>query len=369
MFSDLAPIGWIRSLAERRQSAALVVVFVLAVVKMSPPISGCAEQSRAAEAPQQADVKNRATLPAVVQRVLAWFPSDTETIVVANSLKLVPSNIIPDDTAGLGPIDFNAVQFRLAVGELAVLKKGKYLIPFAGRKLALALSGGRNFEFVSAFGSHRSEGCGVLLFEEKLGDLPIKEWLAMLRDDAAAVKRIAGREVFVFPSTVVMESVFEPHPWQGTYVTMLSPEVVLCATSDKFLEQLLIRADVLSVNRALPDTLPIWSQVDFAAPTWLLRHVPKINDKRTVESVGYSMEMDRVRVVYNPLPNQRDKLERVVRARWQPKKVALRSELEKPPDGSIVVYSQTQNLDAATAFFLYLNLYWLEGEFGETSPD
>jgi hypothetical protein len=75
------------------------------------------------------------------------------------------------------------------------------LKPLRDRKIQCVVSGARNFEGVSKMGSLRSENCSMIVFERDLGDASA-EWTASLRKGAQSVRRLAGREVFVFPSGV-----------------------------------------------------------------------------------------------------------------------------------------------------------------------
>jgi hypothetical protein len=125
----------------------------------------------------------------------------------------------------------------------------------AGSKVVLALRGARNLDIVSSFGSLRSEGCAVIVFENNLDDIA-KGWLGTVRDGSKEVRRIGNRDVFVFPSTTVMEPWFEQKPWQGTFIVVVQPNTLLCATSDRYLKDVLGRLDAKSVGRAPTHDLP-----------------------------------------------------------------------------------------------------------------
>jgi hypothetical protein len=111
---------------------------------------------------------------------------------------------------------------------------------------------------------------------------------------------LVGREVFVFPSVTAMEPWVKPAPWQGTYLVLLKPNTVLCATSDRYLETVLRRVDQAPEVRALADSLPEWKHVDFDAPAWMLRHVPRGgNGSHPIGATG-AFTRDRFRLVYVP---------------------------------------------------------------------
>src|SRR6185312_15009286 len=119
------------------------------------------------------------------------------------------------------------------------------------------------------------ENCAIIVFEEGLGDAG-REWTEALRERAVAVHTRVGREVFVFPRRGA--------PCQDIDLVLLAPDTVLCATGHRYLEALLRRADAIPTSRALPDDLPEWKRVDFAAPVWMLRHIPE--DAGKTRAVG-----------------------------------------------------------------------------------
>jgi hypothetical protein len=187
----------------------------------------------------------------------------------------------------------------LAIGDLDQVDGGKHAKPLRGRKIEHIVSGARSFEGVSSFGGLRSEGCAILIFENDLGEAA-REWTESLRKGARAVRALVGREVFVFPSVTVMEPWVKQAPWQGTYLVLLKPNTVLCATSDRYLESVLRRVDQAPEVRALPDGLPEWKHVDFDAPAWMLRHVPRSGNGSHPIGVTAAFTRDRFRLVYVP---------------------------------------------------------------------
>src|SRR5260370_16841004 len=52
------------------------------------------------------------------------------------------------------------------------------------------------------------------------------------------VRKMAGREVFVFPSTVVGEPWTKHQPWEGTFLVLLRPDTLLCARSEEHTSEL-----------------------------------------------------------------------------------------------------------------------------------
>ena len=304
-------------------------------------------------------------LPPHVEHVLRWLPEDTETLIVARSV-ILPV-LVPDRT-----YTWQDVGTWLAFGEWDLVGGGKLSKPLQGRKMACVIHGAKNFESVSSFGSLRSESCSIIVFEADLGDAA-REWTEGLRKEAKAVRTLVGREVFVFPSTTEMEPWVKETMWQGTYFVLLNPNTLLCASSDRFLESLLRRIDDVPGARALPGDLPEWKYVDFDAPVWMLRHLPKVG--RRIHTVGATatFQRDGFRVVYVPKIGSDQNLE-WIKGNWEdclPKqgpddqKSRDRLRIGRPSDGTVVV-SCGGRLNPEDPlpeqFGLCLRLYWLQGQ-------
>jgi hypothetical protein len=212
--------------------------------------------------------REKADLPAAVERVLACLPENTETIVVAQSFKIEGPRKqgVPSD------LDWPGLQ-SLSLGDLPLLEEDTGLNQLIGRTVAVAVNAGRDFEVVSSFGSLRYEGCSVIRFQESLPDAG-RTLTDALRGQAREVRTIAGHDVFVFPHRTAMESLYKPKPWQGQFIALPAPDTLLCATSDRFLREVLERlVHPAPGKRALPAELPEWAHLDAKAPAWSLRHV------------------------------------------------------------------------------------------------
>ncbi len=165
-------------------------------------------------------------LPPRIARILQWLPEDSETLFVARGVTLPEPN--PNALQKLKWQDFGVI---LATDALTLVDDGKYLKP-CQRKIECIVSGARNFDGVSKFGSLRSESCAIIVFETDLGEAT-KGWTESLRKGAQEIRTLVGNEVFVFPSTTVMDRYSKLTEWQGTYLVLLKPNTVLCASSDR----------------------------------------------------------------------------------------------------------------------------------------
>jgi hypothetical protein len=67
------------------------------------------------------------------------------------------------------------------------------------------------------------------------------------------------------------EEKLEDDTWKFL-VSMPAPNVLLCATSQEFLAQVLNRIAHRGAKRALPETLPEWKHINTEARFWAVRH-------------------------------------------------------------------------------------------------
>jgi hypothetical protein len=304
-------------------------------------------------------------LPPAAKRILAWLPNDTETIAVAQSFQ-IEDYAAPGDPKSRGNIDRG---IRLVALEgLWDLNDWKFLKPLTGSKVVLALCGARNFEVVSSFGSLRYEGCDVVVFENKLEDLA-KGWLQTVRAGAKEIRRIENREVFVYPSITVMEPWVEQKPWQGTFIVVVEPNTLLCATSDRYLTDVLRRLDAKLPDRAPLLDLPEWKHIDPKSSAWLLRHIPgqgrrhKINGLTLSENNAGSGNNAGFRVVYLPVAGSAERVLSSARGIWKPADFESHSDIRLQKDGAVVVSSTIIDPPLNWA------IYHLPGEDGSLNTD
>ena len=251
---------------------------------------------------------------------------------------------------------------------IILVDEGKVWEPLADKKISLALSGARNFETVSAFGSHRSEGCTIIVFERELAEAG-EAWLKEVRPRAKEIRKIGKREMFVYSSTAVMEPVYKLKPWQGTFIVLLNSTTLLCATSDAYLKEVLERIDHPAKGRALPSTLVEWKSVDPTSLAWMIRHVPENQPSRRLEGVVWNQSERESKVTFFPSPGKLPAIEEFVRSRWTTGMLGTPAKVERTPGGLITVSASTGGLDEASGFLMVLNLYVLAGESGSAAEN
>ena len=301
-------------------------------------------------------------LPPEIRRTLAWFPVDTETLVATRSFELLTSKELDGRAQDPKPAQppFDRWLRITALEGFFEADDGKFLDALAGKKVAVALRGARNYDVVSKFGSLRSEGCVVLTFENKFDESDRRK-LGTVLTRRKEVRRISGREVFVFPSTTVMQSIYKKQPWQGTFIVLLDDKTLLCATSDRYLEEVLRRVDTKPADRALADDLPEWKHLDLNARAWLLRHLPV--RRRVISGLTSSADRDGFRVVYFPFDESAADVANQVRAQWLGYGVDPPPEIRPQKDGTVLVSSAEIGPRFVWA------VYHLEGEGGLLNGD
>jgi hypothetical protein len=192
---------------------------------------------------------------------LAWFPADTETMVVAQQ----PFEIATDQRKPPTAIDM-AQSFVL--GLLQAAEKGKLSTDLAGRTLRLAVLGARRFgqepenhhatEPRGALGMIPYQGCAIYSFSAPISP-PI---LNRPPED-----RIMGHRVWLSKGSQNDE------PDRDNYfVSMLKPDVMLVCNSRTMFQETVARLGLPPQQRALPADLPEWKLVDRSVPLWGITH-------------------------------------------------------------------------------------------------
>jgi hypothetical protein len=200
----------------------------------------------------------KATLPTAMQ-IVDWLPPDTETLFVVNG----PFQMQAEGEEMRRAANLARLLERLSCSPLGV-RKGALIKELAGQEVALAVEGARHFRHASGLGMSRYEGCQVIVFQRDLGAAgdSLKKALASA---SKTTQEIAGHEVFS------LEEKFEKDVWTFFFTQPL-PNVLVCATDQGFLGEVLARMDRPEGKRALPKDLPEWKHVDTTARFWAIRH-------------------------------------------------------------------------------------------------
>jgi len=207
-----------------------------------------------------------------LEDVLAWLPADTESLIVARGPFTLPaprneSQIDKEQEKNRNrSVSAREIREYLRLLPLSLF----YISPsgparrLAGKKISLAVEGSRHFRAPQSLGEMPYEGCAIVVLEEDLGSAATG-MMTDLAKVAGRVESIAGQQVPVFQEKM------EDDTWT-VFVANPSPRILVVASNELYLRELLQRMKGATGPRALPDDLPEWKQVDKNAEFWGLRH-------------------------------------------------------------------------------------------------
>jgi hypothetical protein len=164
-----------------------------------------------------------------------------------------------------------------------------------GQTVAFALQGARRFRSGmggTGLGLLPYDGCHIVVFERDLGPAG-DELMKSLKAKAANVKELVAQSV------VVLETKWEGVQWRF-FFTRPKPNILLVATDQPYLEEVLKRMRSKAKDRALPDNLPEWKHVDKKARFWAIRHLDKANALNDVTQTSLSfLDDELIGIVFN----------------------------------------------------------------------
>jgi hypothetical protein len=237
-----------------------VALLILTFNVLCQPLIG-GQRRRAGSEPVGA-VKESKSRAVSIQEILWWLPEDTETVSVARGPFKVAKPGEPSED--MSPTDYIGLALsQVPLGYLEIIKDGAFLKHFIGRTVSYYIEGSRRFRAPTSLGGMRFEGCSIIMLEQ---DLP--ERTALLNQMASQAKvfhSIEGHRVVEF------EKKLEEDTWKLLFA-MPAPNVLMCATNQEFLADVLNRMTHRGVKRALPETLPEWKHINTEAKFWAVRH-------------------------------------------------------------------------------------------------
>ncbi|HSE36309.1 MAG TPA: hypothetical protein VLG74_03335 [Blastocatellia bacterium] len=168
-----------------------------------------------------------------MKEVLWWLPEDTEAVsVVRGPFKAaVPLLEPPENMTAIEYVDL-ALQHS-SLGVLQTIKRGQFYEPLVGRSVLFCVDGSRRFRPPTSLGGMLYEGCHIIVFQRGLGP-PRDSLIRRMASSAKRVQSIAGQQVMTF------EERLDEDTWE-ILVAFPAPEVLLCATNQTFLTQVLNR--------------------------------------------------------------------------------------------------------------------------------
>jgi hypothetical protein len=207
--------------------------------------------------------------------VLWWLPEDTETVTVARGPFKAPQ--ISEPSATISPseyLDYALTVFNLTL--LHTIRDGSIYKSIVGSTVKFCVGGSRKFREPKSLGGMLFEGCYITILES--GIVPSRPtFINQMAQRANQVQTIKGQRVMMFHERL------EDDFWK-IYVAVPAPNVLLCATNQAFLTQVLDRMQSRADNRALPEDLPEWKQVNTDSRFWAVRHYDRTDSFRDPSS-------------------------------------------------------------------------------------
>ena len=201
-----------------------------------------------------------------LSEVIAWLPTDTETVAVARG-----PFTVGDANFAAGQSVAAALQQTFTQPLLAGLQNGKYASDLEGAKVGLVVEGARKFRQPTALGSCLFEGCRISIFEDdfaKKGDALFEKVFR----DAKATEEIAAHKVAQFQEQIEQDTV-------TIYVARIAPNIIVEASDRAYLVEVLMRMQRKDTPRpALLDSAA-WKKLSPGARYWMVRTYAKTPGK------------------------------------------------------------------------------------------
>lgn len=241
--------------------------FLVPAVLLAISIAGCTSRNL------EVGVSTTPVINTNIQQVLTWFPTDTETLLVANGPFLMSDFKIGREAYSNHEVTgvelekhFNKFTFRLFITKNDLLEK--YI---RGKRVLFGLEASRHFRPPADIGELPFEGCALAVFEDDIDDQR-DAFMNEAAQTGARIEDIEGQK------TAVFEERYQQDVWK-TFITFPRKNVVFAASNEQFLRQMLLRMRSPGTRRALPNSLPEWKHVNTQAQFWGLRHFDKTQAK------------------------------------------------------------------------------------------
>lgn len=196
--------------------------------------------------------------------VLKWFPPDTETVITApGPFKLEPA-MDPDNPKFLNETIVNDLRTSLLGLPVSTYDKCKGLLTQSN--IMLAIRGSRAFKAPYGLGPGTYEGADVIVFAPE-STKEREQIIRILREECEIPISCFGLEVLMFDQIPIDEN-----QTNAQYVCSPCDGVLLVSSGLSYLQEMLQRLRREQADRALPDTLIEWNEVNTLADIWAIRH-------------------------------------------------------------------------------------------------
>ena len=203
------------------------------------------------------------------EHVLAWLPPDTETLLVANGPFWMSNFQIGQEVYTNHEVTSEELEKYFEGMTLGLFNSRNGLLEkhLRGKKVLFALEASRHFRSPTGLGELPFEGCAVAVFRDDLDDRR-DAFMKEAAQKGVSIQEIEAQKVAVF------EEPSEQDIWK-IYIAFPQKGVVMVATNEQFLREMLSRMRSPERERALPSSLPEWKYVNTRAHFWGVRHFDK----------------------------------------------------------------------------------------------
>lgn len=205
--------------------------------------------------------------PRSMDRVIAWMPAKTETLIAMNGPFQWPHVIVgPQQQIAIAPSG-DAVFDR--VQTMTLLDTLQFARPFAGATVLQMMSGIWGFRQPAGLGMALFSGATVIEFKGDVSDriaaLRLEPGYGFVRSE-----QIDGQAVLVY-------RVKSEEDLRTSLVAFPTNTVMVVAEDEASLREVMRRVGGTTDTRALPESLPEWRYVNQTARFWAMHHVQPNN--------------------------------------------------------------------------------------------
>jgi hypothetical protein len=232
----------------------IAAVLTLCVVAFGG--SGCKNVRRA-------DQVGTAQLSVAASQVLSWFPANTETLLTTRGPFALSNSQMDYTDRNTQAQDLRQYFHYLTLGPFS-LGNGGLAKRLEGKKILFAAEGSRSFRSPNELGEMPYEGCAIVIFADDLGAIR-ETFMKDAGKNALRIDDIESHRVAVFQEKMRQDV------WT-TFVIFPMKNIVVVATNQDYLSEVLARMRAPGMTRAFPESLAEWKYVDTQAEFWGMRH-------------------------------------------------------------------------------------------------
>jgi hypothetical protein len=205
-----------------------------------------------------------------LEDILSWIPPSAESLIVARGPFSVQEARAESEKSGIETAFQNQ-----AVGPLGSLADGAFYKHLSDNRVLLAVeaSGGfRGPEGKLGLGEMRYKGVHAVYLENG-SDTGIQKFMSSIRHESSKVLKMDGNEVFL------LEKHTENYGSWSFLISEPKPDILILATDEGELREVLSRMKERRADRSFPSTSPEWKLLNQTKTAWAMRHYDHAESK------------------------------------------------------------------------------------------